>query len=294
MPALMTTREVADYLRIKERKIYELVRDGRIPFARVTGKLLFPTALVDAWVARETEGAQVADRPLPPPIVAGSQDPLLDWALRESGSGLALLVCGSAGGLERFAAGQAVAAGTHLLDAGTEDYNVPFARRMLGGRDAVLVGWAWRMQGLVMAPGNPLRIGSLRDVIEGGHRLVSRQEGSGSQLLFDMLVAREGAGRGRLNLVDEMPKSETELGFAVLDGRADAGLAVEAAARQLGLDFLPLARERFDLAIDRRGYFETPIQALLAFSRSDAFRRRAKELGGYDLSPLGAVIWNGG
>lgn len=293
MPALMTTREVADYLRIKERKIYELVRDGRIPFARVTGKLLFPTALIDAWVARETEGAAVEDRPPLPPIVAGSQDPLLDWAVRESGSDLALLACGSAGGLERFAAGQAVAAGTHLLDAESGDYNVPFLRRMAGGRDAVLIGWAWRSQGLVLQPGNPLRIESLRDVIDGGHRVVCRQDGSGSQLLFDTLVAREGAGRDRVNLIGEVPKGETELGFAVLDGRADAGIAVESAARQLGLTFVPLARERFDLAVDRRGYFDPPMQALLAFARSGSFQRRAKELGGYDLAPLGKVMWNG-
>lgn len=289
----MTTREVADYLRIKERKVYELVRDGRIPFARVTGKLLFPRDLIDGWVAGETEGAAASPRPAPPPILAGSQDPLLDWAVRESGSGLAMLVCGSAGGLERFAAGEAVCAGIHLLDAGTQDYNVPFARRMLSGRDSVLIGWAWRTQGMVIAPGNPLRIESLRDVVDRGHRVVCRQEGSGSQLLFDMLVAREGAGRDRLNLIDEVPKGETELGFAVLDGRADAGLAVEAAARQLGLHFIPLTRERFDLAVDRYGYFEPPMQKLLEFSRSDAFRRRAAELGGYDLAPLGRVMWNG-
>src|SRR5690606_22125129 len=142
----------------------------------------------------------------------------------ESGSGLAMLVCGSAGGLDRFAAGEAVCAATHLLDAEADDYNVPFARRMLSGRDSVLIGWAWRTQGMVIAPGNPLRIDSLRDAIDGGYRVVCRQEGSGSQLLFDMLVSREGATRDRLNLIGEVPKGETELGFAVLDGRADVGL----------------------------------------------------------------------
>jgi putative molybdopterin biosynthesis protein len=290
---MMTTREVADYLRIKERKIYELVRDGRIPFARVTGKLLFPQALIDAWVARETEGAAVDDRPPLPPIIAGSQDPLLDWAVRESGSELAMMACGSAGGLDRFAARQAVAAGTHLLDAETGDYNLPIVRRMLAGQDAVLIGWAWRSQGLLVRKGNPLGIASIRDVIDGGHRVVCRQEGSGSHLLFETLIAREGAGRDRLKLIDEQPKGETELGFAILDDRADAGVAVESAARQLGLDFIPLARERFDLVIDRRGYFEPPMQALLNFTHTESFRARAAELGGYDLEPLGRVIWNG-
>jgi putative molybdopterin biosynthesis protein len=294
MSSLMTTREVADYLRIKERRVYDLVRDGRIPCARITGKLLFPKDLVDGWIAQETEGPAAATRPPPPPIVAGSQDPLLEWALRESGSGLAMLVCGSAGGLERLAARGAVCAGIHLLDVETGDYNIPFARRMLSARDTVLIGWAWRSQGLVVAPGNPFRIKSLRDVIDGGHRVVCRQEGSGSRLLFEALMAREGAGRDGLNLVPEVPKGETELGFAVLDGRADAGIAVEAAARQLGLDFIPLATERFDLAIDRHGYFEPPMQALLKFTASGAFRLQAAAFGGYDLAPLGTVAWNGG
>src|SRR5690242_11408166 len=109
LPELMTTGEVAAYLRLKERKIYELVRQQRIPCARVTGKLLFPKQTIDLWVASQTEFAGPELR-LPPPVAAGSHDPLLEWALLQSGCELALLTGGSADGLRRLAAGQAVLA----------------------------------------------------------------------------------------------------------------------------------------------------------------------------------------
>ena len=108
---LLTTREVASLLRIKERKVYDLVASGEIPHVRVTGKLLFPRALLDAWLLRHSE-AHAAPRAWPD-IVAGSHDPLLDWALRESGAGLATFFDGSLDGLERIARGDAIAAGLH-------------------------------------------------------------------------------------------------------------------------------------------------------------------------------------
>ncbi|MGH7226834.1 MAG: helix-turn-helix domain-containing protein, partial [Gemmataceae bacterium] len=117
----LTTSEVADYLRLKERTIYELVRTRQIPCARVTGKLLFPKPMIDLWVMRQTE----FDGVLPgasPPVAAGSHDPLLEWALRESGSELALLSGGSRDGLNRLAAGRAMVAGLHMLDAASGEY----------------------------------------------------------------------------------------------------------------------------------------------------------------------------
>ncbi|HEY9549058.1 MAG TPA: helix-turn-helix domain-containing protein, partial [Kiloniellaceae bacterium] len=86
-PAFLTTREVAELLRVKERKVYDLAAAGDIPCRRVTGKLLFPRAEIEAWLARGSTAA--TSRVLPANIVAGSHDPLLDWAMRESGSGLA-------------------------------------------------------------------------------------------------------------------------------------------------------------------------------------------------------------
>ena len=112
LPQFLTTKEVAALLRIKERKVYELATDGAIPVSRVTGKLLFPRDLVEMWVQQHVEylGGRESLRQHPS-VLAGSHDPLLEWALRESGSGLAVYFDGSLDGLERLAQGTGVAAG---------------------------------------------------------------------------------------------------------------------------------------------------------------------------------------
>jgi putative molybdopterin biosynthesis protein len=287
---MMNTHEVAEYLRIKERKVYDLVRDKRIPCCRVTGKWLFPKRLIDQWVAANTDMPQVSQ--LPPAVIAGSHDPLLDWALRESGAELALLARGSLDGLRRFAEGQAMLCGLHVLDAATGEYNLPLLRRTLSGQDTVVITWAWREQGLVVAPGNPLNIHKITDLAKAQARVVLRQPEAGSRVLLLALLDEAGITLDSLNCLPEAALSETDLGMAVLEGRADAGLAVAAAARQFRLDFVPLQRERFDLAIGRRAYFEPALQKLLDFTRSPAFAEGASRLGGYDIKETGKVIEN--
>ncbi len=293
----MTTREVAEYLRIKERKVYELVREGRIPCSRVTGKWLFPRPLVDLWLARATElpdglPPEAVAGQAPPPVVAGSHDPLLDWALRQSGSDLALLPGGSLDGLARLAAGEAMVAGLHVLDDESGAYNLPVIAQALAGRPVVAIEWARRRQGLVVAPDNPLGIASIADLAARKARIVPRQQEAGSQILFLHLLGRAGLALEDLNLIAEPARSETDLALAVLEGRADAGLAIEAAARQHRLGFVPLHEERYDLVMARRDYFEPPVQQLMAFVRSRPFADRAREMRGYDVSGVGRVVMN--
>ena len=125
---MMDTREVAAYLRLKERRIYDLVRDNALPHVRATGKLLFPRAQIDAWLAAKAGTPVPVAKDAAPPIIAGSHDPLLEWAARESRCGLAVLACGSSAGLERLARHEAQVAAMHWLDAATGDYNVPLVR----------------------------------------------------------------------------------------------------------------------------------------------------------------------
>ena len=291
----MTTKEVAGYLRIKERRVYELVRRREIPCTRVTGKWLFPKALVDLWLAEHADG-EAALRP--PPVIAGSQDPLLDWAVKESGCGLALLPGGSLDGIKRFAQGEAMAAGLHLFDAETGDFNLPALGASLTGpllarQGLVLMEWAWRQQGLVTATGNPRGLATLADLKDKGLTVVRRQAEAGSHLLLAHLLEREGLSFEDLDLAEETARSETDLGLAILEGRAEAGVAVESVARSLKLGFVPLMRERYDLLLRRRDYFEPPLQKLFAFTREDSFKKRAEAMGGYDVSGLGSVHYNG-
>lgn len=288
---LMTTGEIADYLRVRERTIYEMVARQTIPFTRATGKLLFPRRLIDAWLEAQTE-LPSSGTALAPPIYAGSNDPLLEWALRQSGSGLAVLARGSVQGLEDLAAGRAVLAGCHLLDPETGEWNCAAARSHLPGTGHVLIHWARRTQGLITAAGNPLGITGLKDAAQRGLRFAMRSRGAGSTRLFEALLAREGLSLADLTTVDRPAETHADLATLIETGDADCGLGLQAVAGHLG--FIPLVSdESFDLAMTRRDYFEPPVQTLLTFARSDSFARRAAHLGGYDLTNLGCVLWNG-
>jgi len=293
MSELMTTHEVADYLRIKERKVYDLVRRGDIPCSRRSGKWLFPKALIDRWVLQGVRSTELALGPAPA-IIAGSHDPLLDWAVRESNCGLAILAGGSLDGLSRVADGEAAACGAHMRDPDTGTYNVPWVARTLAARDVVVIRWARRTQGLLVAAGNPLGLSGIADL--GGAakpRVGQRQPGAGSQMLLGQLLDEANIDLSQVDLIAPPARSEGDLAQLIADGKADAGVAIAAVARTHRLDFVSLATEYFDLVIRRYDYFEPPIQALLAFARSAPFAVRADELTGYDVSEVGQVVWNG-
>jgi putative molybdopterin biosynthesis protein len=298
-PAFFTTREVAELLRVRERKVYDMAAEGAIPCRRVTGKLLFPRAEIEAWLAGGATGptiapiAPAASAGAPPDVVAGSHDPLLDWAIRESGSGLATFFDGSLDGLDRVAARRAIAGGMHVFESGQGnddpgDWNRGHAAARAGHAPVVLVEWAMRQQGLILAPGLAPAIRSVADLT--GRRVAQRQPSAGAGLLLAHLLDR--AGVQGVTFLPELARTETEAAAAVASGKADAAPGLEAVARQFGLPFVPTMRERFDLLVDRRAWFEPPMQALFRFARTEAFAGKASDLGGYDVSGLGTVRWN--
>jgi excisionase family DNA binding protein len=291
MSALFTTEEAAVYLRLSERKLYELVAHGAVPCTKVTGKWLFPKVALDRWLAAGlVTSAALAQAPAPP-IVGGSHDPLLEWALRESGCGLAALPEGSEAGLARLARGEVMAAAIHLhrLDGDDEEANPQAVSHAPGLHDAVVIGFARREQGLLVAPGNPLRLGTIASVAERKARMALRPQGAGAQLLLLALLARAGLAMAALTTVQPICPTGPDIAQAVRSGRADCGIATRSVANAAGLAFAPLTWERFDLVLRQRDYFMPPAQALFGFLRTAALRERAGELGGYDVSDVGAV-----
>jgi len=290
-PAFLTTREVALLLRVKERKVYDLAAAGEIPCRRVTGKLLFPRAEIEAWLARgAVGGGGAAPRALPANIVAGSHDPLLDWAIRESGSGLAAYFDGSLDGLARMASGEAAIAGLHVFEPARQDWNLEHVQEALGSAPVVLVEWARRQQGLLLRRELAEEVTSVADL--AGRRVVRRQAAAGAGLLLDHLLAEAGVSAQAVDFVTGLARTETEAAAAVASGQAEAAPGLAAMARQFGLAFLPTVVERFDLAVERHAWFEPPFQRLLAFCATPAFAAKAAELGGYDLAGHGRVVWN--
>ena len=287
MSGYLTTRELADLLRIGERKVYDLAANGEVPCVRALGKLLFPRAEVTAWLAASRSGPEVASPPLPE-IVAGSHDPLLDWALRESGSGLASFYDGSHDGLARLAARQAQAVGLHIRE--DDGFNTATLRDAVGEAPVVLVEIARRQRGLLLAPG----VSGIKGFADlSGRRVVLRQDSAASLREFDRQLSEAGLTRDDVDALPARARTEEDLAATLRDGKAEAGFGLGALSGAYGLGFVPLFEERFDLAVWRRAWFEPPMQRLIGFLSSAPCRARAAELGGYDLSALGTVHHNG-
>jgi excisionase family DNA binding protein len=288
MPELLTTDEAARYLRLSERKLYELVANRAVPCSKVTGRWLFPKAALDQWVMA---GASMAALAPAPPIVGGSHDPLLEWALRESGSGLAGLPEGSEAGLRRLARGEVAAAAIHLhrIDGDDETANVDAVAHTPGLHDAIVAAFARREQGLLVPPGNPLRLSDMASVAANRARVAQRPVGAGAQLLLLALLNQAGLAPDVLRTIKPACPTGPDIAQAIRSQRADCGIATRSVARSAGLDFVPLAWEAFDLVMRQRDYFMPGPQALFGFMRSMAFAERAAELGGYDISASGSI-----
>jgi len=288
----LTVKELAGLLRLKERKIYDLAASGAVPCSKATGKLLFPADEIRAWIKSAKSGGTApaqARVDIRPPIIVGSHDPLLDWAIRQSRCGLASYYDGSLDGLDRFVRGEGIAAGLHIHDAQSDRWNVPAVSALASDCNAVLVNFAARQRGLAYRTGERL-LSSLDDL--AGHRFVPRQAESGTDRLFRELAQKAGLDVSSLALC-EVARTEDEAVEAVRRGEGDATFGLEAVARTYGLAFQPLIEEQFALLVDRKAWFEPPWQKLLRFCAGDAFVQRAQSHGGYDTRHLGDVIWNG-
>ncbi len=291
MRELLTTDEAADYLRLSERKLYELVADRAVPCSKVTGRWLFSRAALDRWVSAGLIAPAGLAQVSAPPIVGGSHDPLLEWALRESNSGLASLPEGSEQGLRRLTQGEVVIAAIHLhrLDGDDEAANPDAVADAPGLHDAVVLSFARREQGILVAPGNPLGLNDMASIATSRARMAQRPAGAGAQLLLLALLARTGISLDALKLAKPAFPTGPDIAQAIRAGRIDCGIATRSVAKSAGLDFLPLAWERFDLVMRQRDYFMKGPQALFGFMRGAGFPERAAELGGYDASDAGAV-----
>lgn len=285
----LTTKELADLLRIKERKVYDLAASGAVPCTRAFGKLLFQRAAIDTWLSRHASGEEATPATLPS-VFLGSHDPLLEWALRESGSGLATYFDGSLDGLERMSQGDGIASGLHIFDRETGGWNTNEVASRVAGKPLVLVEWAWRERGIIVADGNPKKISKIGDL--KGLTVAPRQAQAGSQVLLEHLLSEATLADGGMTFA-AAARTETDTALAVLEGAADAAFGLSCVAKQFRLAFVPIMRERFDLLVWRSEWFEEPFQTLLSFTRSDVFAEKAASLEGYDITGLGTVHYNG-
>ena len=199
---------------------------------------------------------------------------------------------GSMGGLMALKRGEAHFAGTHLLDEETGEYNVPFIKRLISDKRIVLINLVYREQGLLVLKGNPKNIKGFEDLTRGDVIFVNRQAGAGTRLLTDKCLREFGISPKEVRGYEREEYTHMGVASAVLTGVADTGIAILASAVALGLDFIPVTKERYDLAIPYEFFQTDMIQYLLKIIREDEeFKEMVVSLGGYDISDMGKVMY---
>lgn len=226
-------------------------------------------------------------------VALGSHDLSLDLVaqfLAGRGRRLASANVGSLGGLVALRRGEAHLAGSHLLDPQTGEFNLSYIRQYLPDLPVVVVGWVGREQGLIVAAGNPRRVSGLEDIAASSLRFVNRQRGAGTRLLLDYHLTRLGIDPAAVAGYDREEYTHLAVAAAVGSGRAECGLGIRAAAEALGLGFVPLFEERYDLVIPRQHYDSPFLQPLLDLLHDPGFREAVAALPGYSLEPMGRII----
>ena len=228
-------------------------------------------------------------------VAIGSHDMTLDLLAselhrRDHRLSLASSNVGSLGGLLAIDRGEAHLAGTHLLDEDTGEYNTSYVRRYVRGRDIVLMNLVKRIQGLIVMPGNPAALSSLEDLFRNDVAFVNRQRGSGTRVLLDYMLKQRSLQPQQLRGYEREEYTHLAVAAAVAGGRADVGLGVLSAARAMGMDFVPLLTEQYDLVIPSEFYEGELLAPLLELVRSEEFRLQVEDLGGYDTSSMGEVV----
>jgi putative molybdopterin biosynthesis protein len=227
-------------------------------------------------------------------VAIGSHDLVLDLAasaLRQVDPRLTLASSnvGSLGGLAALRDGMCHLAGSHLLDPASGEYTLPYVDRLLADRAPAVIRLVHREQGLLVAPGNPLRLTGVDD-LGGAVRYVNRQRGAGTRVLLDHVLARAGIDSSQIDGYRREEHTHLAVAAAVAAGRADCGLGIRAAARAFGLDFVPVAEEPYDLVTTEPLLRTGLLDPLLALLDNPGFLRQIENLGGYSTAESGLRV----
>jgi len=228
--------------------------------------------------------------------IVGSHDLALNILLdllrhREEGLQIEVTHSGSLAGLIAIQEDRADMAGAHLLDEETGEYNYPFIKRILPGRELAIVNLSYRIQGLMFAPGNPHQIKGLDDLHRPDIVFVNRQIGSGTRVLLDLQLKQRGISSSGIKGYGVELSTHMAVASHITHGKADVGLGIEAAAKSCNLEFLALFRERYDLVIPMANYRSKRLGTMLEIIVSDEFKKIVEGIGGYDMSQTGNTTY---
>ena len=298
MSEMLSTKEVAKFLKINEKMVYTLISEKGLPATKVTGKWLFPIDLVKQWIETGTENYPKAAEKLPPYhgliLIAGSNDLLLDKVIsnfnkKHEDHLIMFGFTGSMGGLKALRQNFCHIAASHLV-ADNKEYNFPFIENEMTQMPAV-VNFCMREQGIIVQKGNPKKIMSVKDLVKPNIKIANRNLCTGTRQLFDRELKKAGIKSKSVKGYENFVSKHMDMGLEILLGKADAGPGIRPVSNILGLDFIPFCWERFDLLISKDRFFDQGIQLFLSMLKGKVIQRAAKEYGGYDLSSSGKMVY---
>lgn len=303
MPAEnMNTREVAEYLGINEKQVYALIKARGIPCTRVTGKWLFPKKLIDRWIISSAlkegpiieESARSASEDL---FAAGSNDPVLDILINhikdgDPGRHIFSSVTGSTEGLRLLGSGFTDIAWCHIARPDTGEYDIDALAELLPHKKIAIVHLFKRELGFILHSDSKEKAMSFSVIEEKKLRFINRQYGSGTRIVTEQLIEQEKITPESVAGYFSEVSTHLEVGLRILNGDCDTGIATNAIAKILGLRFIPLIKENFDMVLLQETFFRDEVQAFIETLNSESFRKMVSHLGNYDFSRSGKIIFS--
>ena len=302
MSLTLTAAEAAKILKISKYTLYELVKRGEIPAHHIGRQLRIDPTVLDLYLRGTLSLNNALPSPMPSatpvlPVIRfiGSHDPVVELLfefLKHAAIPVESEISfkGSMDGLIALYRRDADISGAHLWDESSKDYNISFVKHVIPGESVCVVNLVQREQGFIVAPGNPLHLQTWEDITLEGLQFINRQKGSGTRLRLDAYLKSAKISPGQILGYEHEETTHSGVACHVASGQADVGLGVKAAAQRLGLGFIPLFNERYDLVCLGKTAKSPVWHQLLAVLRSPGFIQAIHQQNGYDTSLTGKIL----
>lgn len=298
-----TPDEVAKIFQISKHTVYELIKRGELQAFKVGNKMRIEHEEIERYkesmIAPARKPAAQNTQPVEPRQIharlAGSHDFLVEHLVKETSATLGMQIqptyIGSLEGLMMLYRNQADIAAMHLLDPASQEYNLPFINQLFVYETISVMRLASREQGFIVAKGNPKGISGFEDLARKDIRFINRQKGSGTRFLLDSKLLASGISPADVIGYENEEWTHLSTASHISRGSADVAFGIRSAAGHLGLDFIPVAKEQFDLVFRWTDDNRDMLGKLIAFLQSEEFKNSLSDLEGYDINELGTMIY---
>jgi putative molybdopterin biosynthesis protein len=297
----LSAQDVADMLNVSKNTIYNMIKKGELTSYKVGRKIRFTEKDVKAFINRSQAGmdarktvSALPDLQTNNGFVICGQDIILDVLsnyMRSYGIPAMRVFIGSYDGLMLLYKNKVNVASSHLWDSGTDEYNIPYIKRLLPGTSAFVIHLTYRMQGLYVKKGNPKNIKSWEDFGRDDITMINREYGAGSRVLLDENLKLLEISGSSIKGYETEGQTHLAVASSVSGGEADVAVGIEKIARQVdNIDFIPMKKERYDLVVKKEHINSHEIRTMMNIINSSAFKQEFANIGGYDTSGMGKII----